>query len=195
VATLNTLLPNGTLVVSPILGSGAYTDIDEGFAGGGPDGAYVQTYINWTGYVNCPVTDTPVDFVSMITLTYNIRYNLLACVDDTDVLYVQVFKANGSTALTDKMTVASTPATGFTNKGNTSFTGVDTAATKTEWDAALLKISGLHTSTMSADNTSWRFDTVELNGTYTPAISSRGRSPMMVKPTHVPPYSSFYFGG
>ena len=136
------------------------TNIDEDVASA--DGAEIQSGNNATSTIFFDITDTPSDFISMISLKYNIRYNLINRTDDTEVLYVQLFKSNKTTTLTNEMTIATNPATGMTNSGEVAFTGVSTTATKAEWDAAYERIRTAHTVSMSADGSNWRIDCINL---------------------------------
>lgn len=172
-ASLPTLYPNGALVANPALASGAYTDIDEGISGA--DGNYIQTVINWQetteGYIRIPITNMPSDFSSMDTLSYQLRYYLSNRTDDTYTVSIQVFKSDASTALTNKMTAVSNPGTtgSFVNTSVVQFTGLDTSATKDDWDGALLVLWGWAARGKNPDNGYWRFDAVELTGTYSTA--------------------------
>jgi len=140
-------------------------NIDEGIAGA--DGVFIVAGANSTSSIFYSVTDTPSDFVKMITLNYNIRYKITPLSNDTEVLYVQVFKSDKTTALTNEMTVVSTTtAITITNKGSTAFTGVSTTATKAEWDAAYYRIRTTHAKSGGADNSVWSIDAFEMTGTY-----------------------------
>jgi murein DD-endopeptidase MepM/ murein hydrolase activator NlpD len=170
-ATLNTLLPTayssqtGTAWTTTTVGN-----IDEGIAGA--DGLFIVAGANSTSTIFYDITDSPSDFDTMTALNYDIRYKITPLSGDTEVLYVQVFKSDKSTALTNEMTVVSTTAAlTIRNKGSTAFTGVDTAATKADWDGAYFRIRTAHTKSGGNDNSVWSIDGFEMTGTYTPVVS------------------------
>lgn len=183
--TLNTLLPTayssqtGTAWTTTTVGN-----IDEGIAGA--DGLFIVAGANSTSSIFYDVTDTPSDFVTMITLNYDIRYKITPLSNDTEVLYVQVFKSDKTTSLTNEMTVVSTTtALTIRNKGVTAFTGVSTTATKAEWNAAYFRIRTSHSASGGKDNSVWSIDAFEVTGTYqtsptvalnTPADTATGQS-------------------
>src|SRR3990167_10919651 len=118
-------------------------------------------------------TTLPADFVSMATLFINLRYGLDTTKGTNDWLFLraQVFKSDGTTALTDLLTVVdggtgisnTTPA----NSGEIQFTSVDTAATKAEWQAAQVHIYFVINRDGGGDAVVERVYAGELTGTYT----------------------------
>ena len=121
------------------------TNIDEDI--GSPDASYIVAGANSTATIFYNITDMPSDFVFMKTLNYNVRYKIEGLAGDTEVLSIQVFKSDKTTALTNKMQIVSTTANiAITNSGSTAFTGVSTTATKAEWDAAYVAIFTAHSA-------------------------------------------------
>lgn len=163
---LNTLLPTayssqtGTAWTTTTVGN-----IDEGIAGA--DGLFIVAGVNSTSSIFYDITDTPSDFVKMINFNYDIRYKITPLSNDTETLYVQVFKSDKATALTDEMLVVSTTtALTIRNKGSTAFTGVSTTATKADWDGAYFRIRTTHSAAGGKDNSIWSIDGFEMTGTY-----------------------------
>ncbi len=163
---LNTLLPTayssqtGTAWTTTTVGN-----VDEGIAGA--DGLFIVAGVNSTSSIFYDITDTPSDFVKMINFNYDIRYKITPLSNDTEALYVQVFKSDKTTALTDEMLVVSTTtALTIGNKGSTAFTGVSTTATKADWDGAYFRIRTTHSAAGAKDNSIWSIDGFEMTGTY-----------------------------
>jgi hypothetical protein len=176
-ATLTTLVPtsyitySGTAPTTTTVGN-----IDNTVAS--PDGAFLVFGANSSGTAFYNITNVNSDLGAMTTLTYNIRYKIENLSGDTETLYVRVYKSDRTTALTDEMLVVSTTANiAITNKGNTSFTGVSTTATKEDWDNAVLAIKTVHAANKAADGSVWSVDEVEINGTYNQAVSVALNSP------------------
>jgi hypothetical protein len=163
---LSTLLPvayssqTGTAWATTTVGN-----IDEGVAGA--DGLTIQAGTNSTSSIFYSVGSTPSDFGKMITLNYNIRYRITSLSGDTETLYVQVFKSDKTTALTNQMTVTTrTASVALTTSGSVAFTGVSTTATKADWDGAFFSISTNHSASGGADGSYWEIDAFEMTGTY-----------------------------
>ena len=118
-------------------------------------------------------TTLPADLTKVDTLSINLRYGLDTTKGTNDWLFLRarVFKSDGSTALTDLLTVVdggtgisnTTPA----NSGAVAFAGVDTTATKAEWQAAQVHIYFVINRDGGGDSVVERVYAAELTGTYT----------------------------
>lgn len=164
--TLSTLYPtNYSSQTGTSWTTTTFENIDEGIAGA--DGSFIVAGSNSTSNIFYEVTDMPSDFGKMVTLSYDIRFQVTPVAGDTEILYVQVFKSDKTTPLTDEMTVISTTATeALTNKGVTAFTGVSTSATKTDWNSAYFRIRTSHSANKGSDGSVWSIDAFEMTGTY-----------------------------
>jgi len=140
------------------------------------DGNFIVSGVNSTSTIFYAFTDMLLDFESMTTLTYNIRYQTTDITNDTETLYLQVLKSDKIGTLTDLMQVVSTTSNiSLTNSGDISFTGVFTSGAGTDWDNAYLAISTDHITRGQPDNSWWLIDEVELNGTYKVASEGDGK--------------------
>lgn len=118
-------------------------------------------------------TTLPSDLGNVDTLSINLRYGLSTTKGTNDWLSLraQVFKSDGTTPLTNQLTVVSS-GTGISNttpanSGAVAFTGVDTAATKSEWQAAQVHILFEINRDGGGDSVVERVYAAELTGTYT----------------------------
>lgn len=170
-ATLNTLVPTAwSSTTGTAWTTTTATNADELVAS--YDSTYIVAGANSTSTIFYDITDMNADFSVMATLYYQFRYGITPVAGDTEVLSVQVFKSDKTTALTNKMQVVTTTATiAQTSSSVVAFTGVDTAATKADWDAAYLAIYTAHNANKGSDGSVWSIDAVNLTGTYTPAIT------------------------
>lgn len=143
----------------------AVGNIDNGVAT--PDATYFVAGANSAGTAFYDLADMPTGFVGMITTNYNISYKITPLAGDVETLSVQIFKSDRTTPLTDKMLVQSaTAVVAEVTKGITAFTGVNTTATKADWDGAVLAIITTHKATGFKDNSKWSINEVEIGGTY-----------------------------
>lgn len=138
---------------------------------------------NHTGTADYALDDMPSDFGSMATLNINVRYGWQtgAQVNTWSSLDVQVFKSDGSTALTASRNIASSITTNDTTSGALAFTGVDTAASKADWDGAIVRLSWTISKSMAGDTLEERVFAAELTGTYNIATAapSSNRLPLL----------------
>lgn len=140
-------------------------NIDEGVAFA--DGQFIVAGADSTSTIFYAITDMPADFGAMATLSYDIRYQITPLTNDTEVLSIQIFKSDKSTALTNKMQVESTTtALSIRNKGVTAFTGLDTAASQSDWNGAFAAIFTSHSASQAKDGSVWSIDAFEFTGTY-----------------------------
>lgn len=133
-------------------------------------------YIRGTGSGSDTSTETyiadltamPSDFLSMTSLSYNVRYRQFGRVDDTVSFTILVTNSAG-TALTNTVTISNVTTTAFTNSGVTAFTltTAGTTATKADWDAARLVIGQTYTASMTPDGAYIAISAIELTGDYT----------------------------
>lgn len=117
-------------------------------------------------------TTLPSDLGNVDTISINVRYGLDTTKGTNDWLfiYARIYKADGTTALTDQLTVVdggtgisnTTPA----NSGAVAFAGVDTAATKAEWQAAQVHLYMNINRDGGGDSVVERIYAAELTGTY-----------------------------
>lgn len=128
-----------------------------------------------TGTASFALANMPADFGTMLTLNINLRYAWGAGtqVNTWDNLRARVFKSDGTTALTNSVTIASAiTTTTATDSGATAFTGVDTTATKADWDAAVVHIFFDITRNKGGDSLTERVFAAEITGTYNIATAS-----------------------
>lgn len=164
-ATLNfsTLVPTSIASAGSWAG-GTVTDIDELIAS--YDSTVILSAENSTDTFTLNFTDMPTDFVSIATLSWQIKISLSSYSNDTEIMYISVTNSSG-TAFTDEATVA-TNISGVYTSPVTAFTINSTglAASRTDWNGALIKIRTSHSANMGADNSRWSLDCVNLTGTY-----------------------------
>ncbi|MBU1323207.1 hypothetical protein KKE75_04090 [Patescibacteria group bacterium] len=169
-ATLPTLRPtaDGTIDAEVVHDAGTaapfYTHIDDD-----PDSPTVSDWVaNSQNEIAASaffdVTDTPADFDTMSTLEIKIDFGAIGFVDDTAVLYAQMYQSDESTTLSNEMQLA----TQATSAGliTVAFTSV-TAGSKTVWDGARIHFRWTYTKTKGPDNAQLKITATELNGTYT----------------------------
>lgn len=130
-------------------------------------------------------TTLPADLGNVDTLSINLRYGLSTTKGTNDWLFLQarVFKSDGTTPLTDLLTVVDggtgITATTPTNSGAVAFAGVDTTASKAEWQAAQVHIYFVINRDGGGDAVVERVYAAELTGTYTIATGNRRRRVLM----------------
>jgi hypothetical protein len=166
----------------PILAPGTFTDVSNtAITGTEPvleaiasavDSTYVYTVLNATGTATASfaLADMPTDFGNMDTLSVRLRYHWATGtqVNTWDTLRARVYKSDGTTPLTNEATVASSiTTTTATNSSVIAFTGVDTAATKEDWNGAILRVYWSITKVKGGDSIQKRVTAGELTGTYT----------------------------
>ncbi len=130
----------------------------------GPSGAAAT---GGTQVYDAGITNMPTDFVDMTSLSYNIRYRQFSRVDDTLGLTLLV-ESSGGTAYTNTVTIAGITTTAFTSSGVTAFTltSAGLAATKADWDAAVLVVGQTYTASMGNDNAYVAISAIEITGVY-----------------------------
>jgi hypothetical protein len=123
-----------------------------------------------TGWVTVATT-LPADLASVATLSIRLRYAWQAGtqVNTWNSISAQVLKSDGTTPLTDKVAVVSggITTTTPTDSSVVAFTGVDTAATKAEWQAAQVRLFIDISKFKGGDTIRRCLFAGELTGTYT----------------------------
>lgn len=140
------------------------------------DYVYDATNLSHTGLANFTLADMPSDFATMATLSVRLRYawQTGSQVNAWSTLTAQVFQSDGSTALANSATVASSITTTTpTNSSVVNFTGVNTTAGKSVWDGALVQIGFVIAKNKSGDTLQKRVLAAELTGTYNIAVPRR----------------------
>lgn len=143
------------------------------------DADYVQDATNssHTGTARFTLADMPSDFLSMATIAIKLRYawQTGTQVNTWDTLAAQIVQSDGSTALTDSVTIASAiTTTTLTNSSAVTLTNPDTSAAKSVWDGALVLIKFTITKSKSGDTLGKRVFAAEVTGTYNAAAFSPG---------------------
>ena len=86
------------------------------------------------------LTDTPADFGTMDTLSVTFRLRTQTYASNVS-LYAQIFQSDESTSLSDEMLIETATAnTSFANDAEVTFTGLNTTAGKSVWDAAKIRL-------------------------------------------------------
>lgn len=133
------------------------------------DYVYDATNSTHTGTARFALGNTPADLGNVDTLSIKLRYAAAAAQTNVwDSLSARVFKSDGTTALTNAATVAlAIITTTITDSAATAFTGVDTAATKADWDGAVVHIIWGITKVKGGDTVRKNVYAAEITGTYT----------------------------
>lgn len=133
------------------------------------DYVYDATNSTHTGVGVFELANMPSDFGTMSTVSINLRYAWAAGtqVNDWLTLTAQIYKSDGTTALTNAVTIASSiTTTTLTNSGAVALTGVDTAATKADWDGAYVFLRWSINKNKSGDTLRKNVYAAEVTGTY-----------------------------
>lgn len=167
-----TLVANADVSASDVRVSGAtnlFDAIDEGVASANDGDDLIRNNRGVSAAYVAGLTDTPDDFGSMATLTADVRARSSNWTDDQLTLVAQVFRADGTTPLTDEVTLTTAAASsGWTTVTDIPFTGV-VAADKAAWDGALLKLRWVYTAVGGGDGAQLKVTAVELDGTSAPS--------------------------
>lgn len=127
-----------------------------------------------TLYQGYELNNMPSDFISMATLSVRLRYGWAGAFSNRtwDFLRVRItsgskFLAGGSLGTSSYLTIASSiTATTPTNSSNISFVSLDTTATNSDWDAAVLEIQLISTRSGGGSSVQRRIYAAEISGTY-----------------------------
>jgi hypothetical protein len=136
------------------------------------DYAYTATNAAHVARAEFTLEDVNADLGNVDTLFVRLRYAIESGsqLNLWNLLSARVFKSDGTTPLTDGATVASNITTSTpTNSSVIEFTGVDTAAEKADWDAAVVVLFLDVTKVKGGDTLQKRVFAAELTGTYTAA--------------------------
>ena len=161
----------------PVLESIAGTD----------DADYVSDATNstHTGTARFTLGDTPADLGNVDTVSINLRYAFAAGtqVNLWDSLTAQIVESDGSTPLTDAVTIASDiTTTTLTDSGAIALTNPNTSANKETWDAALVLINWNITRVKGGDTIKKNVYAAEVTGTYTAAAPVHAATGALVGP-------------
>ena len=134
-----TLLPNGDVSTSSLgkTGGTSFSDaIDDTIAAADDATTYIRNNSGASASYVGQLTDTPGSFTSMSALTIDVRARTTNRIDDNVTLFVQIFRSDGVTPLTNEIAVATNPGlTAFTTISGVPLTGV-VPADKATWDGA-----------------------------------------------------------
>ena len=123
------------------------------------------------------LADMPGNFDTMNTVDIRLRYGLLNAADADlkwDSLQAQIRESNGSTVLTDTVTVASNITDESpTNSSVISMTSPNTTANKTVWDAARVYLTWNVTRAKGGDAQEFQVYAAEITGDYDIAASGQ----------------------
>jgi hypothetical protein len=113
------------------------------------------------------LTNMPSDLVDITSLSYNVRYRQFNRVDDT-LGFTLLIESSGGTAYTNTVTIANVTTTTFTSTGATAFTltSAGLAASKSDWDSAVLLVGQTYTTSMGSDNAYIAISAIEITGVY-----------------------------
>jgi len=128
-----------------------------------------------TQVYDADLTDTPSDFGVMTSLSYNVRYRQFNRSDDT-LGFTLLIESSSGTAYTNTVTFSAVTATSFTSSGATAFTltSAGLAASKSDWDSAVLVVGQTYSASMANDNAWIAISAVELTGVYGMAKTASG---------------------
>ena len=134
-----------------------------------------------TGVASFALGETPADLDNVDTASIRLRYGLSGEPDNNvwDSLTAQIVESDGSTPLTDEVTVVTGPIedTSPTNSSVVALTNPNTGATKETWDAALVLIRFGVSKNKGGDAVEERVFAAEVTGTYTVAAVNVTVSP------------------
>jgi hypothetical protein len=179
--SLGTLLPDGDSAVgSWLTDSGGNTNlwqkIEETIASATDANDYIVAPVDVQADYKCTLANTPAGFGKIATCLFNVRYALSAAppASSKDTYGLAVRLVNGATILAAAdsggtfQTIVSTTtmATTYANSGATAFTYVNTTASKTLWDGAVVELRQTYTQSGSKDVHAVRVSALEITGTY-----------------------------
>lgn len=178
-----------------------YQRFDEGISGA-VDTDYVRAIassLTTSATGTFTLSDMPADFLDMDALSYNVRNRQAGRSDDTLDLRFMICDGSDTTnypvlagasagngnsgtlwQAARMVTLANITGTAFANTGATAFPYVNTTATKTQWDAAVVVLTPFLTVSMSSDGATIQLSAVEFTGTYTtsgpPPVALAGKA-------------------
>lgn len=167
-ATLPVLLPNGAGTSSDVTVVGA-ASAWQAITSNDGDTSYVTPGLDLPGALFVALDPMPADFQSLTALSVAavVRLNGNAA-DDSTSLYAQVFAADGTTALTEEVTVATqTVGAAYTTR-TAAFATRNSATSKAVWDGAQLRLRWTFAKSKGSDGIALRVTQASLTGTYTP---------------------------
>lgn len=176
-------LPDGVAsTMSAPVGASTYTAALQTNDG---DTSYVTPGLDSAGSLTVNIDDMPVDFSSMDTLSVTavVRLNGLR-VDDSTTLFIQVQTAGG-VALTNEVQIADALLGAvYTNQtANLTVNATGLAATKADWDAAMVRLRWTFTKNMASDGIALRVTQVYVDGNYTASAAPAQVTGLTVVPS------------
>lgn len=180
-AILNTLLVNGdgTLLRQWTAGQD-FANIDEGIASA--DGLAVGSNDNLTTsiFTSFSLSNVNADFGNINTLSFRVRYRVIGAQTNTRNLKIRIETQNthpdvptllaaADSSSTTQVVANGITNTAFQNSAVIAFTYVNTAASKVEWDDAIVILELQIVKNMGGDTNGVQVDTLEITGTYTAA--------------------------
>jgi hypothetical protein len=125
------------------------------------------------------MTDTPSDFGSMDSLNYNVRVGWASAPSNsTCIAGIRVMASNGTTVLAANdgsgnfQTIVSADTATYTNRSG-AFSYVNTSATKTDWDGALVQTQVARSRTKGGDSINYGFTEANVSGLYSTGVDNR----------------------
>jgi hypothetical protein len=200
--TLPALLPNGdgtinTAVITRSTGAGTYfSHIDEDPTTGQPDAQYLYNAGASGGDSHFDLTATPSDFQSMDTLSVQTYCVPIGRTDDDIALRIGVFAADettryaGDSGGTQGALVSGAANPSGLHTTTLTLTAAGLAATKTEWDAARVRVNWIYTQSMSKDVYDLRLHALQLTGTYTAVNPNVTKTPGVITGTTAAPVAT-----
>lgn len=179
-ADLGWLVPtSGTWSASQVesnTGAGpTHAQVNEDPTTGMPDADYwaiVQS--NGSYFAEGPLSDTPSDFDSMDTLTFEIYFVASGWSDDTSGIDLDVRDSVGTSLISSWSTIRNNSAANESRlvQGVFTLSSAGLSATKAQWDNAQVRISGTVARNMGADGGVLRIHALRIGGTYTATAAS-----------------------
>lgn len=180
-ATLNTLLVNADGPTIRLWTAGQdFATIDEGIASA--DGLAIGSdeNVNTTISTTFRLSSVNADFGNMDALSFQVRYRVLGAQTNNRTLRIRIAtEANDpgtgvpkplaglNSSFGAQVVASNITNTTFQNSAVTAFTFVDTAASKAEWDDAIVHLELTVAKNMGGDTNGIRVDTLQITGTYT----------------------------
>lgn len=140
---------------------------------------------NTAGQFGVTLSDTEIGFLTMDSGSVTIRHSRTGTGgDDTKVLFAQVFRADGSTALSNEMQIFSSTAAYAARTDEVALTGL-VAGDKTIWDGAQIRVRWTNSQSMAADGQAISIQQARLTSLqYTSSIVP-GVPTMFQRPQHL----------
>lgn len=196
---LPAMLPNGdgtinTSVITRFPGSDPYYSyIDDDPTVSQPQADYLYNAGATGGDSHFDLSATPSDFESMTALSAVTYCVPVGRTDDDIALRIGVFAADETTRYAgDSSGTQGEIVSGAANPSGLhtttlTLTAAGLAATKTQWDAARVRVNWIYTQSMSKDSYDLRLHAIRLTGTYTAVNPNVTKTPAAVAATTAAP--------